>query len=68
VVELLIAKGADISAKNKNGCTPLHAAALGDQKEVVELLIAKGANINAKDNDGHTPLHTAAGYAPKGGG
>jgi len=66
--ELLIAKGADINAKDEYGWTPLHYAAIKGQKEVVELLIAKGADINSKNQSGETPLHEAAVGDKKGNG
>jgi len=56
VVELLIAKGVDVNAKNNRGVTPLH---LANNKEIAELLIANGADVNAKDEDGETPLDWA---------
>ena len=67
VVELLIAKGADVNAKTTGlEGTPLHDAALAAHpadlvahKEVIELLIAAGADVNAKKNDGKTPLDKA---------
>ena len=62
IVELLIAEGADVHAKDKWGFTPLHKAALCGHKEVAELLIAKGADVNAKHDLGGTPLHAAAQY------
>ncbi|MGB5013267.1 MAG: ankyrin repeat domain-containing protein, partial [Pyrinomonadaceae bacterium] len=42
-VELLIAKGADINAKNKDGKTPLQLAIDSKNKEIAELLKKHGA-------------------------
>ncbi|MDP6307246.1 MAG: ankyrin repeat domain-containing protein, partial [Verrucomicrobiota bacterium] len=57
VAELLIAKGAVVNTKNKNGGTPLHNATWKGHMEIVELLIANGADPNAKDIEGETPLN-----------
>ena len=61
----LIAKGADINAKNNDPAwTPLHWAAYCGHEAVATLLIANGADINAKTtwrySPGSTPLHLAA--------
>ena len=61
IVELLIAKGADVNAKSDDGWTSLHDAASIGHNEIVELLIAKGADVNAKNNYGNTPLDLASG-------
>ncbi|VDM37893.1 unnamed protein product [Toxocara canis] len=48
LVELLIARGADIEHHDKKGFTPLILAATGGHANVVELLLNAGANIEAQ--------------------
>ncbi len=65
VAELLIAKGADVNAKDAVGNTPLYNTILFNaivevHKEIAELLIQNGADVNAQDKNGNTPLHLAA--------
>jgi ankyrin repeat protein len=59
IVELLIAKGADVNPKDDDGYTLKNAASEG-HKEIVELLIANGADVNAYPKGGSTPLMNAA--------
>ena len=59
VVELLIANGANVNAKDEEGWTPLHLTAYWGGKEITELLIAKGADVNAKNTWIGTPLDIA---------
>ena len=57
VIERLIAKGADIEARDEAGFTPLmRAAQNGGPFEAVDLLVRKGANFNLPDSEGTTPL------------
>ena len=57
VVELLIARGADVNASDDDGNTPLFRYLV--DRPVVELLIARGADADARDDDGKTPLDHA---------
>ncbi len=58
VVNLLIARGASLTATDERGYTPLHYAvnASANAVEVVKALCEKGAQPNAPDNKGLTPL------------
>ena len=65
----LIARGADIRARDRRGAEPLHAAVIGEpdastwdpprQREVILCLIEAGADPNAAAAGGVTPLHRA---------
>jgi Ankyrin repeats (many copies) len=69
LAESLLAKGADVRARNRRGAEPLHYAADGGpdtdhwdpvaQAEVIAGLIAAGADPNALDKSGVAPLHRA---------
>jgi ankyrin repeat protein len=59
LVQLLIAKGADVNAQASSGATPLFFAVLRDQPDDVKFLIDKGANVNAADAYGDTILDAA---------
>ena len=58
--QLLIEKGAKINGKNRDGATPLQAAAFFGQTEIVELLIKNKANLNLTNGEGETPLDSAS--------
>ena len=57
--EQLIAQGASINEKGRNGWTPLHLAAVGGHQKISELLLKKGADINIVDDNGRTALELA---------
>jgi ankyrin repeat protein len=58
-MEALLAKGAEVNAKNAHGWTPLHVAAAGGDPAVVALLLKHGANVHAQSYIGTTPLDNA---------
>jgi ankyrin repeat protein len=69
MVRDLIARGAQIRARNRRGGEPLHAAVIGvpgsaswhptRQRDVILYLIEAGADPNAAATGGVTPLHRA---------
>jgi ankyrin repeat protein len=65
VVELLLARGADLKARGEGG-TVVHAALIGGQAEIIHVLAARGADLNDGGDAGLPPLVFAArrGIAP----
>ena len=59
IIDLLIARGADVNSKTKTGTTPTHTAVLYGQLPAIELLAVRRADLNAKSNSGITPLQLA---------
>ncbi len=57
-VKLLIAKGENVNAKDKNynGITALFVAVEHGNSEIVKALLNAGAKVNARDNEKRTPL------------
>lgn len=59
LVKLLIEKGADVNAKDKDGYTALMRAIKKGYLEIARALINNNADVNVKSNDGFTPLMQA---------
>jgi hypothetical protein len=69
IAQHLVARGAEVRAKNRRGAEPLHYACDGSpgserwnpdaQAATIECLLAAGADPNATDRSGVTPLHRA---------
>jgi hypothetical protein len=63
MIEFLISNGADVTAVNQRGATPLHIMLLGHlDRDKFRLLVENGADVNASDKNGLTPLHYAVIY------
>ncbi|MEG4273974.1 MULTISPECIES: ankyrin repeat domain-containing protein [unclassified Microcoleus] len=56
IAKLLIAKGANVNAKNKNGLTPLH---ITKSKDIAKILLAAGTKINIKEENSRNGKNTA---------
>ena len=63
VIELLLKSKATINAKGKDGCTPLHEAALLGRVDLVETLLSNGADPNLTNAIGQTPLHSVCSFS-----
>ncbi len=57
LIELLLASGVDVDARDHKDRTPLHYAARGSDTEVANLLVRYGANVDAQTSTGLTALH-----------
>jgi ankyrin repeat protein len=64
IARILIERGADIHAVNRDNQTPLAISISTDDRELIQLLIDSGANVNYRCGTGYidTPLHAAAFY------
>ena len=65
VVKLLINRGSDLNAEDKDGDTPLHDAARYGNRRALKILLERGADINKQTCRGSTPLHLAASLGHK---
>ncbi len=60
-VQTLLERGAELSALDPDGRTPLHLAAEKQGlPENVTILLNAGVKVDARDESGRTPLHAAA--------
>ena len=68
LVQLFLDHNADPHARDGDGDTLLHCAALAGRLEVVRLLLELNVEVHSRNNKGSTPLHLAsAGYPSTGG-
>jgi hypothetical protein len=61
LLQVLVAHGANVSAGDRQGVTPLMIACHRDDAAFIEPLIEASAVVNTADNLGRTPLMIAAG-------
>lgn len=59
VAQLLIDYGADVTATQAQGYTPLHYAASNGLESIVRNLMARSVDMNVRDLDGKTPRDLA---------
>lgn len=60
VVSNLVTAGASVSARDEDGMTPLHHAAISGRLDTARVLLEEGAHISSKDSRGLTALHHSA--------
>ena len=58
-VEAKLEAGADVMARDNNGGTPLHEAAMFGTSESIQMLLKAGANAKAKNKNNETPWDLA---------
>jgi len=65
IVRMLLARGADVHARQDLGFTALHGAAVGGGEEMIRLLLDQGADPAARNVAGKTPADLARERADK---
>ncbi|CZR43855.1 uncharacterized protein FPRO_07228 [Fusarium proliferatum ET1] len=60
IAKMLLGKGADVRAVNKDGTTALHGALSKCDFETAKILLDKGADVTAVGRGRRTPLHEAS--------
>lgn len=59
VLRALLARGADVNARQQQDFTPLHTAAQRDDGDMARLFLEHGADVQARDALGRTPAQLA---------
>lgn len=59
-IKRLLAKGADVNARDSRGVTPIVRALRHRKKQAADILISEGADLSVVDEDGRTLLHMMA--------
>mmetsp|Transcript_95993 Transcript_95993/g.210051 ORF Transcript_95993/g.210051 Transcript_95993/m.210051 type:complete len:1223 (-) Transcript_95993:564-4232(-) len=62
IVRMILDAGADMEARDHNGCTALMFAAANGDGPATQELLKSNANVNVKDFEGHRPLDYAMNY------
>ncbi len=60
VAQLLLERGVDVNASDKDHWTPLHSASYYGRSEIVRVFLDHGADVNAENHEGETPLELVA--------
>jgi ankyrin repeat protein len=63
IFSLLLASGANVNSRDRQGQTPIFYACENQHPEAVRLLAAAGADLNVKDRNGQTVLMSCFGSA-----
>lgn len=63
VISVLLRSGAEVSAQDLKGETPLHEACWRMNQSVVDTLLRNGAEVCVASGRGRTPLRVVAGVA-----